>query len=211
MGQNRVLVVGAGGHARVCLDALACDDSLTIVGCVSADGAGIDNLGTPILGVDTDTSLVEKHGLTHAFVAVGDNMARERATSRVLQWGLGLVVARCASATVSPSVTLEAGTLLAPGSVVNAATHVGEGAIVNTSASIDHDCQVGSFAHVAPAVSLAGGVTVGRRAFVGMGARVLPGVRIGDDAVVGAGAVVITDVPAGATVVGMPARIVPRR
>ncbi|HVY19587.1 MAG TPA: DapH/DapD/GlmU-related protein [Bauldia sp.] len=48
-------------------------------------------------------------------------------------------------------------------------------------------------------------------ASIGANATILPGIRIGAGAMVGAGAVVVTDVPAGATVVGNPARpIVPR-
>ena len=42
---------------------------------------------------------------------------------------------------------------------------------------------------------------------IGAGAVILPGLRIGSAAMVGAGAVVTRDVPAGATVVGNPARI----
>jgi len=48
---------------------------------------------------------------------------------------------------------------------------------------------------------------VGRRASIGSGAVIMCGVRIGADALVGAGAVVTRDVPAGAVVVGAPARI----
>jgi acetyltransferase-like isoleucine patch superfamily enzyme len=46
-------------------------------------------------------------------------------------------------------------------------------------------------------------------AWIGIGAIVLKGVRIGAGARVGAGAVVTSDVPAGATVAGNPARLVP--
>lgn len=49
-------------------------------------------------------------------------------------------------------------------------------------------------------------VSIGRNVWIGGGAVILPGVTIGDDAIVGAGAVVTRDVPAGATVVGNPAR-----
>lgn len=49
-----------------------------------------------------------------------------------------------------------------------------------------------------------------RGASIGAGAVILPGVRIGTGAMVGAGAVVTRDVPAGVTVVGNPARPLPR-
>src|SRR5947199_9073480 len=49
--------------------------------------------------------------------------------------------------------------------------------------------------------------TVGDRVTIGAGAMVLGGIRVGDGATVGAGAVVLADVPAGATVAGVPARV----
>ncbi|HYS24795.1 MAG TPA: acyltransferase [Vicinamibacterales bacterium] len=55
--------------------------------------------------------------------------------------------------------------------------------------------------------SLAGPV-VRRNAKIGANATLLPGVVIGEGALVGAGAVVVRDVPAGAVVVGNPARVI---
>ena len=49
---------------------------------------------------------------------------------------------------------------------------------------------------------------VGRRASIGSNATILAGISIGDAAIVGAGAVVTRDVPAGAIVAGVPARVV---
>lgn len=50
-------------------------------------------------------------------------------------------------------------------------------------------------------------VRIGRNVWIGAGAIVLPGVSVADDAIIGAGSVVTRNVPAGATVVGNPARI----
>lgn len=49
---------------------------------------------------------------------------------------------------------------------------------------------------------------IGDNVFIGAGARVLGGITIGDGAAIGANSVVIHDVPAGATVVGIPGRVV---
>lgn len=51
-------------------------------------------------------------------------------------------------------------------------------------------------------------VVIGRNVWIGSNATILPGVGIGDDAVVAAASVVTRDVPAGAVVVGSPARVV---
>jgi serine O-acetyltransferase len=48
---------------------------------------------------------------------------------------------------------------------------------------------------------------IGNEVFIGAGARVLGNINIGDGAVIGANAVVISDIPAGATAVGIPARV----
>lgn len=78
--------------------------------------------------------------------------------------------------------------------------------IVNTGATVDHDCVVGDYAHLAPGVHLAGSVRVGEGAFLGIGSVVSPGVRIGRWTTLGAGAVAIRDLADGAVAVGVPAR-----
>ena len=51
-------------------------------------------------------------------------------------------------------------------------------------------------------------ISIGANVWIGAGALILPGVTVGDDALIGAGSVVTRDVPAGATVVGNPARVI---
>lgn len=150
------------------------------------------------------------HHISHVFIAVGDNQARARLTNQVRVSGLELDTAIASTAIVSRSVSIAPGSLLCAGSVVSAAARIGVGVIVNTNASVDHDCVIGDFSHLAPAVALAGDVHVGTRTLVGIGARVLPGIHIGDDVIIGAGSVVTRDVPDGVTVVGAPARILQR-
>ena len=53
-------------------------------------------------------------------------------------------------------------------------------------------------------------IRIGRNVWIGGGAILLPGVTVGDHAIIGAGSVVTRDVPEGVTVVGNPARALPR-
>jgi acetyltransferase-like isoleucine patch superfamily enzyme len=73
----------------------------------------------------------------------------------------------------------------------------------------DHDAPDRSVGVLSQARRSAG-IRVGAGAWLGARVSVLDGITIGDRAVVGAHAVVRADVPAGATAVGVPARILPR-
>lgn len=108
---------------------------------------------------------------------------------------------------VASDATVGPGCQILAHATVCALARLERSVIVNTAASVDHECRIGAGAHIGPGVRLAGRIEVGERAFIGTGAIILPRLTIGNDATIGAGAVVIRDVPAGAVVMGVPARI----
>jgi len=200
-----IWIIGTGGHARVVLDlALACGHA--VKGFIeprsdSVPGSfgdaytvlrGLDTLG------DIDSPAV--------VIGIGDNKHRRESSAQAGSMGAGLVMLVHPSAFVEASAEIEAGSAVCIGAIVNSAARVGTGAIINSGAIVEHDCEIGAFAHICPGANLAGQVTVCEGAMVGLGASVIQGVTIGAGAVVGAG--VLGDVPAGATVVGVPARAV---
>ena len=78
--------------------------------------------------------------------------------------------------------------------------------IINTSSSIDHDCKIGSFVHIAPNSTLCGNVSVGDGSFIGAGSVILPNIKIGNNSIVGAGSVVLNDIGDNKIYIGNPAR-----
>ena len=103
-------------------------------------------------------------------------------------------------------VVLGAGTVVMAGAVINPGVRIGKGCIINTCSSVDHDCNVGDYVHIAVGSYLCGTVTVGNGTWVGAGATVSNNVAICSDCMIGAGAVVISDINKSGTFIGVPAR-----
>ena len=208
---TRVVGIGAGGHAKVIVDALQLRKEVEIVGLLEADPRrhGTDVLGVTVLGGDEFLPKLSAQGVTHFFIgvgSVGDATARARLFALGVRSGLTPLTVIHPAAVVSPAARLGGGVSVLAGVTINAGAQLGDNVIVNTGAIVEHDCMIGDHAHVATGACLAGNVTVGAGAHVGIGAAVRQGIRIGQRAVVGAGAAVVADVPDGVVVAGVPAR-----
>lgn len=202
-----VIIVGAGGHAKVCIELLQAMGE-TVLCCVGASDSPPTCLGLPVLHGDHHLARLREEGHTRAFVALGPNRLRAKLGQQVRELGYELVNAVSPAAVVSPSARLGAGIAIMAGAVINAEASIGDLAIVNTGATVDHDCSIGAAVHLAPQCALAGNITVGAGTFLGVGCKVIPGIDIGTYSTIGAGAVVIGQVPSNVTAVGVPARVV---
>lgn len=205
------VILGAGGHACALIDALQSQTSEFDFVVLDSDKKlhGQKLLGVPILG---DDSLLPGLGLQGnvRFVigvgGVGDTAPRQCLYEAALAAGLSPLRVQHTAAICSPSAMVSDGVQLLAGCIVNTGASIGANTIVNTGAVIEHGCRIGEHAHIATAATLCGDVDVGDGAHVGAGATIKQGVVIGRRAIVGAGSVVLRDVPAGSTVVGVPAK-----
>lgn len=141
-------------------------------------------------------------------VAIGNphGRARLRIDALLRDYGLRAVTVVHPHACIASGVSIGAGSQVMAGAVISELACIGRQCIVNTSASVDHEDFLGDGVEVAPGATLCGLVELGVNSWIGAGATVLPRIKIGPDAIIGAGAVVTQDVPAGVTVVGVPAR-----
>lgn len=210
--KTKIVVFGAGGHAKVVLDIIKSLERYAVVGLLDASMElyGTTRWGYKVLGGHDQFAALQKRGIKCLIVALGDNRQRQAVFEDAVKAGLEPIIVVHPSAQLGSGVKIGLGTLLVAGTVVNIDAVIGENVIINTGATVDHDCRIGSHAHLSPGVHLAGNVTVGELTHIGIGAVVLPNCTIGRDCVVGAGAVVLENVPDGVVVAGNPARQIQR-
>ena len=120
-------------------------------------------------------------------IAVGDNAARKSEATKLPDDSFVAVIHN--KAVIANDVRMGDGTVVMAGAVVQPGTVIGKHCIINTCASVDHDCTLGDFVHVAPGARLCGNVTVGEGALIGAGAVCVPGAVIAPWSLVKAGSV----------------------
>lgn len=194
---NRIPMVlyGASGHAKVIVDILEAND-------IKIDYIVDDNPEiTDFLGYEVrrNTGKYEE-----AIISIGSSEIRKR-VSESIKVERYLTVVHPTSV-ISPRASVAEGSVVMQGTIIQSCAQIGRHCIINTGASVDHDCRISDFVHIAPQAVLSGNVEVGECSWIGVGAVVKQGIRIGRNCMVGAGAVVVKNVPDGATVVGVPAR-----
>ncbi|WP_267920316.1 2,3,4,5-tetrahydropyridine-2,6-dicarboxylate N-acetyltransferase [Macrococcoides caseolyticum] len=102
------------------------------------------------------------------------------------------------------------------GATINIGAVVGEGTMIDMNAVLGGRATTGKNVHVGAGAVLAGvieppsadPVVIEDDVLIGANAVILEGVRVGRGAVVAAGSIVTEDVPAGAVVAGVPARVI---
>lgn len=211
---KKVVLLGAGGHARVIIDILKRQQDIEVIGTtdktITADKSLI-----PIIGTDDVLEEIFREGkANYAIIAVGstgDNTLRQKLYEKIKDIGYKALNAIHFKSIIAESVTMGEGNVFMAGSIINPDVKIGNNNIINTGSIIEHDVKMGDHIHISPGAVLAGGVRVGDLSHIGLGARVIEGVTIGKNCLIGAGAVVLDDIPDNSVVVGIPGRIIRKR
>lgn len=196
----KLTIIGASGHGRVVADIAKrngydeiefLDDNEEIKWCGSF----------PVVG-STKMALSVKNDM---IVGIGNAKIRKRIMEQLDDRRLVTLIHP--DAVIAEDVEIGTGSVVMAGAVINPGTVIGKGCIINTCSSVDHDCRVSDYVHIAVGSHLCGTVAVGEATWIGAGATVSNNVTISGGCMIGAGAVVVKDITEEGTYIGVPARV----
>lgn len=198
MGKD-VVLIGAGGHAKVISEIVECNGDKVIGFLDDGDARMFPKLN--ILGRISDISAYSDKA--SFVVAIGDNYIRKVIDGL---YRVSWYTAQHPSAEVSKYAEIGNGTVIMANAVINHSAKIGRHCIINTASIIEHDCLLHDYVHISPSATLGGAVTIGDCTHVGLGANIINNISICKDCIIGAGAVVIKDINEKGTYVGVPAK-----
>lgn len=198
---KQLVIIGASGHGKVVADIARqtgydeirfLDDNEELAFCN----------GYPVVGRCGEFENFN----CNFIVAIGNPVTRQCVQLQLEAAGKTIVTLIHPNAVTGENVSIGIGTVVMAGAVINPGARIGKGCIINTCSSVDHDCQLADFVHVAVGAHIAGTCTIGEGTWIGAGATVINNVHICGNCMIGAGAVVIKKIEESGTYVGVPAK-----
>ena len=190
MKNPKIILIGAGGHARACIDIVERLDTFRIAGLIGTNEEQKHAfMGYSVIATDNDLPKLAKQ-YEYALIAVGQiesAIIRQRLYKQSLNLGFKLPAIISPTAHVSSHAVVGNGTIIMHGAIINAGANIGNNCIINTNALVEHDAVVADHCHISTGAVVNGNANIGLGSFVGSGSIIKQGITLGSNCVVGMG------------------------
>ncbi len=189
---RKIILVGAGGHAKSCLDVILSTRKYKVVGILDKNKKG--NFGKiKILGNENYLLSLKKNSKIEVAITIGQIKSPNLRIDlfkriKALKFQIPKIISK--HSLVSKNSFVDEGTMVFHKAIINFGANVGKNSIINTSALLEHDVVVGNHCHISTGSILNGSVKVGNGTFIGSGSIVREGIKIGNNCIIGMGVVV---------------------
>lgn len=213
MEKEKIVIIGAGQHARVVLYNIEEQNKYEVIGYLDSDDNRIGNIfeGKKILGNYQRENLKEfskKIGTNKFFIGFGNMKYRKKVFDYFINNGWEAVNIIHPNAVVSKNARLGKGILIECGCLITPNPIIGDNVVVNTGSQVNHDNIIENNVYIASGVILSGGIKIGENTLLDDGVIVTLGCSVGKNSLIGAGAVVTKNIPDEVVAYGSPCKVI---
>ena len=190
---KNIILIGAGGHAKACIDIIESYHEYSIVGLLDSNYNNEKKIyNYPIIG--NDEMILDLISKKNNFLITIGQIKNYSTRKNVFQFleenNASIATIISPFSYVSKHSKIFQGTIIMNGAKIGPSSTIGKNCIINTNANIEHDVVVGANCHISTSSTINGNCKVGDNVFIGSGATVNNGIEIVDNVVIASGAVV---------------------
>lgn len=193
---NNILLVGAGGHAKSCIDVIENSNKFKIVGLIGKKNEMQLKVGKyKVIGSDDDLSSLSEN-IKFALVSVGQIKIYKKKVDlffKIKKHGYVLPSIVSPLSYVAKDVLIGEGTIVMHGAVINSGSVIGKNCIINTRSIVEHEVNIEDHCHISTGTILNGQVRVKSKSFIGSGTVIKENVIIEEESFIGMGQVIKRD------------------
>lgn len=192
---SKIIIIGAGGHARSCLNIIENQKKYKIAGFVDKEKKFFYNY--PYLGNDDSLEHLSKK-YKNAIISIGqikDSKPRKKIYEKLKKLKFNLPKIISSNSIISKYSIIDEATFIFNHVLVNTNAKIGKNSIINNKVNIEHDVIIGDNCHISTGVIVNGNVTVGNNVFIGSGSIIYNNCKIGNNSIISAGSIIKKNIP----------------
>jgi sugar O-acyltransferase (sialic acid O-acetyltransferase NeuD family) len=207
---NKLAIIGSGGHARSIIGSMRMDDLNRLMGYIdlNENQSGLERLN--YLG--DDSSFTENYCPTTTDLILGlsylgktiDLSLRTNIINFYLSESYKFHTVISEKAIIASNSHIGSGTFISPGVIINNEAYLGDFSSINTGAIIEHNVKIGFNVQISSGAIICGGVKIGDHSFIGAGVIIRDGISIPENTIIGIGSLVLKDIESSGVYLGNP-------